>query len=222
MIEIKNVTKSYGQKENKNTILHDISFDIKDGSFVSILGTSGCGKTTMLNCVSGIDTVDSGDILFGETNITKLSKEERKKFRRENIGMVFQDYDLLPILNVRENILLPIKLNKSKVDENYFDELVSKLGIQDKLKSSIQDLSGGQKQRVAIARALITRPMIICADEPTGNLDRKNTIEVIELFKKCNIELNTTILMITHDQTIINYADTVIHIEDGKLKRWNS
>lgn len=218
MIEIKNVIKSYGQNENRTEILHGISFSIPEKSFVSILGTSGSGKTTLLNCIAGIEEVDSGDIIFGETNMKKLTKEGRKKFRREHIGMVFQEFELLPVLNVRENILMPIKLNKTKVDEVYFEEIVKTLGIEEKLTSSVHKLSGGQKQRVAIARALITKPMILLADEPTGNLDRKNTLEVMELFQRCNKELDTTICMITHDQSISEMADKIIHIEDGRVE----
>lgn len=174
----------------------------------------------MLNCISGIESVDSGEILYGEKNMCSMSMEERKKFRREHIGMVFQNFDLLPILNVKENILLPIKLNKMKLDEKYFKQIIFTLGIKDKLNSSINHLSGGQQQRVAIARALITKPKLICADEPTGNLDCKNTTEVIQLFKKINQEMNTTIFMITHDASIAEVADVVINIEDGRLKEW--
>lgn len=220
MITIKNLTKSYGQGDNKTTVLNDISFSIQDGSFVSILGTSGSGKTTLLKCISGIEEADSGEVIYDDINIGTLSKEERKKFRRVNIGIVFQEYDLLPILNVRENILLPVRLNKRKTDKTYLDEIVMTLGIEGKLNAAISNLSGGQQQRVAIARALITRPKLICADEPTGNLDHKNTMEVIKLFQKINKEMNTTILMITHDRTISEFADIMINIEDGRLEQW--
>ena len=173
----------------------------------------------MLNCISGIDTIDGGEILFDDKNIFNYSKEQRKIFRRTNIGMVFQGFDLLPILNVRENIILPIKLNHSKVDESYFDEIIKILGIESKLNNRINELSGGQQQRVAIARALITKPKLICADEPTGNLDRTNTIEVMELFKRINKEMNTTILMITHDDKVAEYANDIIIIDDGRILR---
>ena len=189
MIEIKDITKSYGHEKNKVDVLKDISFSIKEGSFVAIMGTSGSGKTTLLNCISGIDMIDSGEILYENKDISKLNSEQRKLFRRSNIGMVFQSFDLLPILNVRENILLPIKLNHLKLDESYFNEIVETLGIDHKLKNRINELSGGEQQRVAIARALITRPKLLCADEPTGNLDRKNTIEVMNLFKKINVTI---------------------------------
>ena len=179
MIEVKNITKSYGDEKNKVAVLKNISFSIKEGSFVVIMGTSGSGKTTLLNCISGIEMIDSGEILYEDKDISKLNSEQRKLFRRSNLGMVFQSFDLLPILNVRENILLPIKLNHLKLNEDYFNEIVKTLGIEAKLKNRISELSGGQQQRVAIARALITRPKLICADEPTGNLDRKNTIEVM-------------------------------------------
>lgn len=220
MIEVKSVSKSFGRDPNKVDVLKEISFSVKDGAFVIIKGTSGSGKTTLLNCVSGIDTIDSGEILFGDVDISKLDKEQRKLFRRSNIGMVFQSFDLLPILNVKENILLSIKLNHMKLDEGYLSEIVHTLGIGTKLGSRITELSGGQQQRVAIARALITRPRLICADEPTGNLDRKNTTEVMNLFKKINTDMNTTILMITHDDKVAEYADEIIEIEDGRIETW--
>lgn len=220
MIEIKNITKSYGHEKNKVEVLKDISFSMKEGSFVAVMGTSGSGKTTLLNCISGIDMIDSGEILYEKKDITKLTSEQRKIFRRQNIGMVFQSFDLLPILNVRENILLPMKLNHLKPNEDYFNEIVEILGINSKLKSKISELSGGEQQRVAIARALITKPKLICADEPTGNLDRKNTLEVMNLFKRINTEMNTTILIITHDYQVAEYADEIIKIDDGRIETW--
>lgn len=220
MIEVKNITKSYGDEKNKVAVLKNISFSIKEGGFVVIMGTSGSGKTTLLNCISGIEMIDSGEILYEDKDISKLNSEQRKLFRRSNLGMVFQSFDLLPILNVRENILLPIKLNHLKLNEDYFNEIVKTLGIEAKLKNRISELSGGQQQRVAIARALITRPKLICAYEPTGNLDRKNTIEVMNLFKKINIEMNTTILMITHDNQVAEYGDEIITIDDGRIEKW--
>ena len=220
MIEIKNITKSYGHEKNKVEVLKDISFSMKEGSFVAVMGTSGSGKTTLLNCISGIDMINSGEILYEKKDITKLTSEQRKIFRRQNIGMVFQSFDLLPILNVRENILLPMKLNHLKPNEDYFNEIVEILGINSKLKSKISELSGGEQQRVAIARALITKPKLICADEPTGNLDRKNTLEVMNLFKRINTEMNTTILMITHDYQVAEYADEIIKIDDGRIEKW--
>ena len=220
MIELKNITKSYGHEKNKCEVLKYISFSMKEGSFVAVMGTSGSGKTTLLNCISGIDMIDSGEILYEKKDITKLTSEQRKIFRRQNIGMVFQSFDLLPILNVRENILLPMKLNHLKPNEDYFNEIVEILGINSKLKSKISELSGGEQQRVAIARALITKPKLICADEPTGNLDRKNTLEVMNLFKRINTEMNTTILMITHDYQVAEYADEIIKIDDGRIEKW--
>lgn len=220
MIEIKNIIKSYGHENNKVEVLKDISFSIKEGSFVAIMGTSGSGKTTLLKCISGIDMIDSGEILYENKDISKLNSEQRKLFRRQNIGMVFQSFDLLTILNVRENILLPMKLNHLKHDEEYFTEIVETLGIKSKLKNRISELSGGEQQRVAIARALITKPKLLCADEPTGNLDKKNTIEVVNLFRKINTEMNTTILMITHDHQVAEYADEIIKIDDGRIEKW--
>ena len=220
MIEVKNITKSYGHEKNKVDVLKDISFSIKEGSFVAIMGTSGSGKTTLLNCISGIDMIDSGEILYENKDISKLNSEQRKLFRRSNIGMVFQSFDLLSILNVRENILLPIKLNHLKLNEEYFNKIVKTLGIEDKVKNRISELSGGEQQRVAIARALITKPKLICADEPTGNLDRKNTIEVMNLLKKINTEMKTTIFIITHDSQVAEYAEKIIVIDDGRIEKW--
>ena len=220
MIEVKNIIKSYGNERNRVEVLKGISFSIQEGSFLAIIGTSGSGKTTLLNCISGIDTIDSGEILYENQDITKINSEQRKLFRRQNIGMVFQNFDLLPILNVRENILLPIKLNHFKQDEDYFIEIVEILGIKTKLKNRISELSGGEQQRVAIARELITKPKLLCADEPTGNLDKKNTIEVMNLLKKINTEMNTTILMITHDHQVAEYADEIIKIDDGRIEKW--
>lgn len=217
MVQVKNLSKSFGTKDNNYKVLHNISFDLEEGSFTAILGTSGCGKSTLMKCMSGIEKADEGEILYGDQNLCQLGIEEKKKFRREHIGMVFQDFDLLPILNVKENILLPLKLNHMKLDEAYFEKLVSVLGIKEKLHNRISELSGGQKQRVAIVRALITRPQIIYADEPTGNLDHKNTQEVVHLLKEINRELHTTIFMITHDLEVANVADQVLELEDGRL-----
>lgn len=217
MIQVKNLSKSFGTKDNNYKVLHNISFDLEEGSFTAILGTSGCGKSTLMKCMSGIEKADEGEILYGDQNLCQLGIEEKKKFRREHIGMVFQDFDLLPILNVKENILLPLKLNHMKLDEAYFEKLVSVLGIKEKLHNRISELSGGQQQRVAIVRALITRPQIIYADEPTGNLDHKNTQEVVHLLKEINRELHTTIFMITHDLEVANVADQVLELEDGRL-----
>ena len=164
--------------------------------------------------------IDSGEILYENKDISKLNSEQRKLFRRSNIGMVFQSFDLLSILNVRENILLPIKLNHLKLNEEYFNKIVKTLGIEDKVKNRISELSGGEQQRVAIARALITKPKLICADEPTGNLDRKNTIEVMNLLKKINTEMNTTIFIITHDSQVAEYAEKIIVIDDGRIEKW--
>lgn len=217
MVQVKNLSKSFGTKDNNYKVLHNISFDLEEGSFTAILGTSGCGKSTLMKCMSGIEKADEGEILYGDQNLCQLGIEEKKKFRREHIGMVFQDFDLLPILNVKENILLPLKLNHMKLDEAYFEKLVSVLGIKEKLHNRISELSGGQQQRVAIVRALITRPQIIYADEPTGNLDHKNTQEVVHLLKEINRELHTTIFMITHDLEVANVADQVLELEDGRL-----
>ena len=187
-------------------------------------------KKTILGVIITLVAVTAIGILVKERWLSQHGLEDKKEIAfhylmkknkeiLKNIGMVFQGFDLLPILNVRENIILPIKLNHSKVDESYFDEIIKILGIESKLNNRINELSGGQQQRVAIARALITKPKLICADEPTGNLDRTNTIEVMELFKRINKEMNTTILMITHDDKVAEYANDIIIIDDGRILR---
>lgn len=220
-VKVKEITKYYGRGENEFAVVNNVSFSINKGEFVTVLGPSGSGKTTLLKCVCGIETVKSGEIWIGGKDIIKLTEEERKKFRRKNIGIVFQQYSLLPILNVRENILLPLKLNRDRMDKEYFDEIIEMLGIQDKMRNRIDTLSGGQQQRVAIARGLITKPQLICADEPTGNLDRANSNEVIQLFKKIRKEFHTSVLMITHDEQIAKESDNTIKIEDGKIVKEN-
>ena len=214
-IKIEEVSKCFGKGESKVTAIDNVSFEIEQGRFVTILGPSGSGKTTLLRCICGIEGVDKGNIFIGNTEITTMNEEQRKKYRRENIGIVFQQYSLLPILNVQENILLPLKFNRMKPDTEYYSRIVTLLGIDKKLKDKITSLSGGQQQRVAIARALITKPALICADEPTGNLDQANSKEVIHLFQEIRNQFGTTIVMITHDENIAKQSDYTIRIQDG-------
>lgn len=216
-IKIEEVSKCFGTGENKVIAIDNVSFEVEQGAFLTILGPSGSGKTTLLRCICAIEGVDKGKIFIGNTEISEMNEEQRKKYRRENIGIVFQQYSLLPILNVQENILLPLKFNRMKPDMEYYNKIVNLLGIEKKLKEKITSLSGGQQQRVAIARALITKPMLICADEPTGNLDQANSKEVIHLFQEIRSQFGTTIVMITHDENIAKQSDYTIRIQDGKI-----
>lgn len=216
-IRIEEVSKCFGKDENKVIAVDNVSFEVEEGFFLTILGPSGSGKTTLLKCICGIECVEKGKIFIGDTEITKMNEEQRKKYRRKNIGIVFQQYSLLPVLNVQENILLPLKFNRMKLDVEYYNKIVELLGLDKKLKERISSLSGGQQQRVAIARALITKPMLICADEPTGNLDQANSREVMQLFREIQRQFGTTIIMITHDEKIAEQSDDTIKIQDGKI-----
>lgn len=206
-------------KKNYNTVeaLRGVTLDISDGEFISIMGKSGCGKTTLLHCMSGILKPSSGEILFDEKSLFKIKDRERSKVRRTSMGFVFQFFNLVPELTVRENILLPLKINRYKVDEVYFDKLIEDLGIIEQINRLPATLSGGQQQRVAIARALIHKPKIVFADEPSGNLDETSSREVIELLQSLQKEYNLTLIMVTHDKDIASYADRIIHMRDGRI-----
>ena len=206
-------------KKNYNTVeaLRGVTLDISDGEFISIMGKSGCGKTTLLHCMSGILKPSSGEILFDEKSLFKIKDRARSKVRRTSMGFVFQFFNLVPELTVRENILLPLKINRYKVDEVYFDKLIEDLGIIEQINRLPATLSGGQQQRVAIARALIHKPKIIFADEPSGNLDETSSREVIELLQSLQKEYNLTLVMVTHDKDIASYADRIIHMRDGRI-----
>lgn len=215
----KNLKKYYGEGDGLVKAVDNVSLKVNKGEFLTIVGASGSGKTTLLNCLCGIDEVDEGIININGTIINDLNSEDRTIFRRRNIGVVFQQYNLIPVLNVYENIILPLEIDNKKVDKEYFDKVINILGIGNKLYSSPNNLSGGQKQRVAIARALVTKAAIICADEPTGNLDSKNTIEVVNLLKKSAKEFSQTIIMITHNKEISTLSDRVIYIKDGTIEK---
>lgn len=219
ILEVKNVWKSYGNKENKVSVLKDLSFSVEDGDFTAIMGPSGSGKTTMINVICGIDRADKGDILLQGTNINEIGKAELALFRRRKLGLVFQDFNLLDSLNVRENILLPMILEeKSDNEQNeQLEKIASFLEIGDILSRDIWNISGGQKQRVAISRALVNNPALICADEPTGNLDSKSTQDAMNYFQKVNEDLHTSILMVTHDIFAASYCKRVILLKDGKI-----
>lgn len=219
ILEIKNLCKVYGKGETRVDALKDISFDVKQGEFVAIVGPSGSGKSTLLHILGGVDTPTSGTVNIAGTDIGKLDETRLAIFRRRNIGLIYQFYNLIPILNVEENMTLPILLDGKKPDKQLLKDLVNKLGLKDRLKHLPNQLSGGQQQRVSIGRALMNHPAILLADEPTGNLDSENSKEIISLLRKFNRENNQTVIIITHDERIALSADRVITIEDGKITR---
>ena len=219
ILKAENLVKIYGQGENEVKALNNVSLEIEEGEFVSIVGSSGSGKSTLLNMLGGLDRLTSGDIYINNKTLGNMKDEELTIFRRRNIGFVFQNYNLVPILNVYENIVLPIELDGMKIDEEYIDSIINTLGLNQKLTNMPNNLSGGQQQRVAIARAIATKPAIILADEPTGNLDSKTSMDVIGLLKMTSQKFNQTIVMITHNEEIAQLADRIIRIEDGKIAR---
>lgn len=212
-----NLTKTYGTGDNVVHVLTDVSLDIEEGKFVSIIGSSGSGKSTLLNLLGGLDRPTSGDVILDGKAIFEMDDEALTIFRRRKIGFVFQNYNLVPILNVYENIVLPIELDGTKIDTAYVDKIMDVLGLSEKKFSMPNQLSGGQQQRVAIARALAAKPSIILADEPTGNLDSKTSMDVIALLKLTGKEFAQTIVMITHNEEIATMADQMIRIEDGRI-----
>lgn len=212
-----NLTKTYGTGDNVVHALTDVSLDIEEGKFVSIIGSSGSGKSTLLNLLGGLDRPTSGDVILDGKAIFEMDDEALTIFRRRKIGFVFQNYNLVPILNVYENIVLPIELDGTKIDTAYVDKIMDVLGLSEKKFSMLNQLSGGQQQRVAIARALAAKPSIILADEPTGNLDSKTSMDVIALLKLTGKEFAQTIVMITHNEEIATMADQMIRIEDGRI-----
>ena len=199
--------------------MDDVSFSVNKGQFVAIVGTSGSGKSTLLHMIGGLDTPTSGSVLVHGKELSQMNDEELTTFRRRNIGFVFQNYNLVPILNVYENIVLPVELDGGIVDRDFLDGVVHVLALEDKLKSMPNNLSGGQQQRVAIARVLVTKPAILLADEPTGNLDSKGSADVLGLLKLTNEKFNQTIVMNTHNNDIALLTDRIIHIEDGDYCR---
>lgn len=216
IVKTVDLTKTYNSGVEVNA-LSNVNFELEKGDLVAIIGDSGSGKSTLLHLLAGIDTPTSGDIFIQDKNITKFNKDEMTIFRRRNIGVVYQFFNLIPNINVRKNILLPLLLDNKKADEEYLKEILSILGIEGKLDRYPKQLSGGEQQRVAIARSLITRPAIILADEPTGNLDRKNSEEITGLFRLVNKRLNSTIMTITHDEKVANSCDKVYRMVDGRL-----
>ena len=217
ILETTDLKKIYGSGENEVHALDGVSISVEEGEFVAIVGTSGSGKSTLLNMLGGLDRPTSGSVVVRGKELMQMKDEQLTIFRRRNVGFVFQNYNLLPILNVYENIVYPIEIDGSKVDKEFVRQIIHNLGLERKLKNMPNNLSGGQQQRVAIARALATKPAIILADEPTGNLDSKTSMDVILLMQSISREFNQTILMITHNEEIAQMADRIIRIEDGKV-----
>lgn len=217
ILQIADLKKQYGAEPNVTRALDGVNLTVSEGEFVAIVGTSGSGKSTLLHMMGGLDTPTSGSVVVRDKELAKMNDDQLTIFRRRNIGFVFQNYNLVPILNGYENIVLPVELDGNKVDEAYMCEIIQMLGLTDKLKNTPNHLSGGQQQRVAIARALVAKPAIVLADEPTGNLDSKTSADVLGLLKRTSTELNQTVVMITHNDQIAQLANRIIRIEDGKI-----
>lgn len=218
ILQLTQVSKSYGEKENRVKALKDISLSVRQGEFVAIVGTSGSGKSTLLNLIGGLDTPDAGAVVIRDRDIANLSRRELTIFRRRNIGFVFQNYSLMPVLNVYDNVALPVTFDKGRhVDHAYIRRLLEDLGLWALRKRYPNELSGGQQQRVAIARALANKPALILADEPTGNLDSRTTVDVMGVLSASSRSYKQTILMVTHNEALAQSCDRIIHIEDGRI-----
>lgn len=217
ILQVKDLKKYYGEEPNVTKALNGVNLSIEEGEFAAIVGTSGSGKSTLLNMMGGLDVPTSGSIMVRGKELSRMDDEKLTVFRRRNIGFVFQNYNLIPILNVYENVIMPVELDGNKVDDRYVKEVAGLLGLKEKMQSMPNNLSGGQQQRVAIARALVSKPAIVLADEPTGNLDSKTSADVLGLLKRTCYELDQTIVMITHNDQIAQLADRIIRIEDGKI-----
>ena len=219
ILKVENLSKVYGEGETAVQALDKVSFSINKGEFVAIIGPSGSGKSTLLHLIGGVDQPTNGKVYIDNTDIYNLNETNLAIFRRRQIGLIYQFYNLIPVLNVEENITLPLLLDNRKVEKEHFNDIVGTLGLDKRLGHLPNQLSGGQQQRVSIGRAMITNPAIILADEPTGNLDRKTGTEIMELLKISNQMYNQTLIVITHDESIALQADRVITIEDGKIAR---
>ena len=217
ILKVENLKRVYGTGASKVVALDNVSFTVEKGEFVSIVGASGSGKSTLLHLIGGVDRPTSGKVFINDEDIYKLNNDDLAIFRRRQIGLIYQFYNLIPILNVEENMTLPILLDGKSVDKNYLKELIDILGLERRINHLPNELSGGQQQRVSIGRALITRPSLILADEPTGNLDSKASEEIVSLLKKTNKKYNQTIIMITHNLEIAKMTDRIITIEDGRI-----
>ena len=209
--------KYYGVEPSVTHALDGVNLSVAEGEFVAVVGTSGSGKSTLLHMMGGLDTPTSGKVIVGDKDLAKMNDEQLTIFRRRNIGFIFQNYNLVPVLNVYENIVLPVELDGDKPDKKFIQDVVRMLALEDKLNNMPNNLSGGQQQRVAIARALITKPAIVLADEPTGNLDSKTSADVLGLLKRTSYEFHQTLVMITHNNDIARLADRIVRIEDGKI-----
>ncbi len=219
ILRCEHVTKEYGEGNTKIKALDDVSFSVEKGEFVSIVGPSGSGKSTLLHILGGVDKPTDGKVFVEDTDMHSLKEDKLAIFRRRQIGLIYQFYNLMPVLNVDENIVLPHLLDGRKMDQERLDMIVEQIGLSDRRKNLPSQLSGGQQQRVSIGRAMFNRPAIVLADEPTGNLDRKNGQEIMKLLKKSNREHKQTLILITHDESIALQADRIIYIEDGKLTK---
>lgn len=217
ILKVENLCKQYGKGENKVTALDNVSFTVNKCEFVAIVGASGSGKSTLLHLIGGVDRPTSGKVFIDGKDIYKFNDDELAIFRRRQVGLIYQFYNLIPILNVEENITLPLKLDNKNIDKQRLDELIKVLGLEERRTHLPNELSGGQQQRTSIGRAMITNPAIILADEPTGNLDSKASDEIVTLLKKSNKDYKQTIIMITHNLEIAKVADRIIKIEDGKI-----
>ena len=217
ILKVENLTKKYGKKDTEVVALDNVSFSVNKGEFVAIVGASGSGKSTLLHLIGGVDKPTSGKVYIDGTDIYSLNNDKLAIFRRRQVGLIYQFYNLIPILNVKENITLPCDLDGQKVDESRLKELLYILGLENRVNHLPNELSGGQQQRVSIGRAMINNPSIVLADEPTGNLDSKASREIIDLLKVSNQKYNQTLIVITHDENIALEADRIITIQDGKL-----
>lgn len=217
ILQTTDLKKYYGAEPNITRALDGVNFSVEQGEFVAVVGTSGSGKSTLLHMMGGLDVPTSGSVRVRDKELAKMNDEQLTIFRRRNIGFIFQNYNLVPILNVYENIVLPVELDGDTVDKKFMEGVVSMLGLKDKITNMPNNLSGGQQQRVAIARALVTKPAIVLADEPTGNLDTKTSADVLGLLKRTSNEFNQTIVMITHNSEIAQLADRIVRIEDGRI-----
>ena len=219
ILEVKNLTKIYGNDENKVVALDHVSFTVEKGEFIAIVGSSGSGKSTLLHLIGGVDKPTSGEVIVNGQSVYKKNENEIAIFRRREVGLIYQFYNLIPILTVEENMTLPVLLDNKKVNQERLDELLRILDLKSREKHLPRELSGGQQQRVSIGRALMNAPSLVLADEPTGNLDSKNSKEIIDLLKLTQKRYKQTLIMITHDENIAMQADRIIVIEDGKIKK---
>ncbi len=217
ILRVENLTKKYGKKEASVTALDNVSFSVEQGEFVAIIGASGSGKSTLLHLIGGVDRPTSGKVFINGTDIYKLNNDNLAIFRRRQIGLIYQFYNLIPILNIKENITLPCDLDGKQVDQKRLDDLLETLGLKNRINHLPNELSGGQQQRVSIGRALINNPALVLADEPTGNLDSKSSRDIVDLLKLSNKKYKQTLILITHDNNIAEEADRVITIQDGKI-----